>query len=67
MEEFAHAGENVVRLVAHPFDVRMEIENVYLLGAFNAEPTGRATGCRALPRSSSGRGGSGLRVLCAMP
>jgi hypothetical protein len=41
VEEFAHAGENVVRLVAHPFDVRMEIENVYLLGAFNAEPTGR--------------------------
>jgi hypothetical protein len=31
-------GRNQIRLIAHPFDVRMELENVYLLGDFAAVP-----------------------------
>ncbi len=32
----ARAGENVITLTGKPFDVRMELENVYLRGGFSA-------------------------------
>lgn len=32
----ARMGENVVRIEARPFNVRMEVENIYLLGNFSA-------------------------------
>ena len=38
VEQWARAGENVVRIVGRPFDVRMELENVYLLGNFAVTP-----------------------------
>jgi len=31
----AHPGENVIKLTGRPFDVRMELENVYLRGNFS--------------------------------
>ena len=34
IERLAVAGENTVTIAAHPFDVRMELENIYLLGNF---------------------------------
>lgn len=34
----AKAGENVVRIAGRPFDVRMELENIYVRGAFSATP-----------------------------
>jgi len=33
-----HAGENTVTLQASPFDVRMELENVYIRGDFTVQP-----------------------------
>lgn len=33
-------GRNEVRITAHPFDVHMELENIYLTGAFAAAPAG---------------------------
>jgi hypothetical protein len=36
--EAVHTGTNHVRLIGRPFDVRMELENVYLIGEFAAEP-----------------------------
>ena len=32
---FARQGENVIKITGQPFDVRMELENVYLRGKFN--------------------------------
>jgi len=38
VEAAARVGENVVTISAHPFDVRMELENIYLRGRFTVEP-----------------------------
>ncbi|MDW8356052.1 MAG: hypothetical protein RMK57_16135 [Bryobacterales bacterium] len=35
IEHAVRTGENVVQILAQPFDVRMELENVYLLGNFS--------------------------------
>ena len=37
----AHVGVNEVRLAAAPFDVRMELENIYLRGNFTVEAAGK--------------------------
>ncbi len=34
----AHPGENEVRIIGRPFDVRMELENIYVRGKFALEP-----------------------------
>lgn len=34
-------GENIVRVSGRPFDVRMELENIYLLGNFSVQPAGK--------------------------
>ncbi len=34
----AKVGENIVKISAHPFDVRMELENIYLRGNFSVVP-----------------------------
>ena len=36
---FARQGENVIKITGQPFDVRMELENVYLRGKFNVTPS----------------------------
>jgi hypothetical protein len=38
IERFAHVGTNEIRISAHPFDVKMELENIYLRGRFSLEP-----------------------------
>ena len=38
IEKAAKAGDNTITISAHPFDVRMELENVYLRGNFKLEP-----------------------------
>ena len=38
IEKAAKAGENSITIAANPFDVRMELENVFLLGKFKVEP-----------------------------
>lgn len=37
VEKLVRIGENVVTVTAQPFDVRMELENVYLRGRFTVE------------------------------
>jgi hypothetical protein len=39
MGRLARYGVNEVRLVGRPFDVKMELENVYIRGNFSLEPT----------------------------
>ncbi|MBS1877317.1 MAG: hypothetical protein JSU00_29165 [Acidobacteria bacterium] len=41
VEKAAREGENVIVVTGRPFDVRMELENVFLLGAFKVEPQSR--------------------------
>jgi hypothetical protein len=36
--QLLRAGENTVRLAAAPFDLRMELENIYLRGEFSVRP-----------------------------
>ncbi|MGA9363492.1 MAG: glycosyl hydrolase [Bacteroidota bacterium] len=43
----ARPGVNEVRLVGRPFDVKMELENVYIRGNFSLEPT--KSGFRIVP------------------
>jgi len=38
VEELVTAGENVIEVRGRPFDVRMELENVYIRGSFSLEP-----------------------------
>ncbi len=38
VEQWVRPGENVVKITGRPFDVRMELENIYLLGNFTATP-----------------------------
>ncbi|HZT28341.1 MAG TPA: glycosyl hydrolase [Bryobacteraceae bacterium] len=38
IEGAARTGENTITVAAHPFDVRMELENVYLRGHFKVNP-----------------------------
>ncbi len=44
-----HPGENSIHLVAKPFDVRQEIDQIYLLGDFRLRPA--AQGFHLVPRS----------------
>jgi hypothetical protein len=37
IEKLAKPGENTVTIAARPFDVRMELENIYLLGRFQVK------------------------------
>jgi len=60
MDGMVHRGENLVVLKGRPFDVRMELENVYIRGDFGVEPTGRGfrlVGARSLDFGSWGRQG----------
>ena len=41
IEKAAKPGENTVTISGHPFDVRMELENIYLRGNFKLEALGR--------------------------
>jgi hypothetical protein len=41
IEKAAKAGANTITIAAHPFDVRMELENVYLSGNFKVEAEDR--------------------------
>ncbi len=41
VDKLAKAGENTVRVVGQPFDVRMELENIYLRGSFAVQPAAR--------------------------
>lgn len=43
---YLKAGENTVRVVGSPFDVRMELENLYLRGNFSVEPEERGFSIR---------------------
>lgn len=38
IERQSHAGENLIRISGRPFDVKMELENIYLRGNFRVEP-----------------------------
>ena len=38
VEKLARSGENTVTVKARPFDVRMELENIYLRGNFSVNP-----------------------------
>jgi len=44
---FVRTGANLIRISAHPFDVRMELENIYLRGDFAVDKT--AQGFRLSP------------------
>jgi hypothetical protein len=46
VEKLLRTGENTVRLVASPFNIRMELENIYLRGNFavNTDPKGFTVG-----------------------
>ncbi|MBI1792157.1 MAG: hypothetical protein HYR60_31930 [Acidobacteria bacterium] len=35
VEKWARVGENIIRIAGRPFDVRMELENIYLRGNFS--------------------------------
>ncbi len=39
IEKQARLGENTVRVTASPFDVNMELENIYVRGAFSVKPS----------------------------
>jgi hypothetical protein len=54
IERYAKIGENVVKLAARPFDVSMELENIYLRGRFFVEAT--AKGFRLEGRGKLGFG-----------
>ncbi|MEO8659006.1 MAG: glycosyl hydrolase [Bryobacteraceae bacterium] len=41
IEKLAHEGENTVSITAAPFDVRMELENIYIRGNFSVRPEGK--------------------------
>lgn len=41
VEKLAQPGWNEVKISAAPFDVKMELENIYLRGDFAVEPAGR--------------------------
>jgi hypothetical protein len=41
VEKVARVGENVVAITAQPFDVRMELENIYVRGNFTVEPAAK--------------------------
>ncbi len=41
IEKLVRRGENSVTVGARPFDVKMELENIYLRGAFRVEPAAK--------------------------
>ena len=41
VEKLARTGANEIRIAAAPFDVKMELENIYLRGQFAVEATGK--------------------------
>lgn len=41
VEDAARTGENVVEVRGRPFDVRMELENIYVRGHFSLEPAAK--------------------------
>jgi hypothetical protein len=47
-------GENIITVRGQPFDVRMELENLYLLGAFGIVPGARGFSLGAAPKLSLG-------------
>jgi hypothetical protein len=47
VEKLLEVGENTVRLVASPFDVHMELENIYLRGNFSLEADRQGFSLRA--------------------
>ena len=50
----AHTGINTITVSGHPFDVRMELENIYLRGNFRAVPVERGFRLTAPASLSSG-------------
>lgn len=49
IQSLARPGENLVRVSGRPFDVRMELENIYLRGDFSVDKAPR--GYRIAPRT----------------
>jgi hypothetical protein len=47
VRQLLQAGENTVCLAASPFDVRMELENIYLRGDFSVQPGAQGFSLRA--------------------
>lgn len=47
IEQWVRPGENAVTIKGQPFDVRMELENIYLLGNFAAAPAEKGFRLRA--------------------
>jgi hypothetical protein len=54
IEKLARVGENFITIVGQPFDVQMELENVYLRGNFGVEPATK--GFRLTPPREVGFG-----------
>ena len=50
VEPLLKIGENTVRLIGMPFDVHMELENIYIRGDFTVQPEERGFSLRA-PRT----------------
>jgi hypothetical protein len=46
IQNLVRNGRNEVKIVGHPFDVRMELENIYILGDFQLIPEGRGFSIR---------------------
>lgn len=53
---FLHEGRNTITLLARPFDVRQEIDQIYLLGDFATQPAD--PGFRLVPENAALRLGS---------
>jgi len=49
VENLVKVGENTVRIVGSPFQVRMELENIYLRGSFAVIPAERGFSIHAAP------------------
>jgi len=54
VDKLLRVGQNTVRLVASPFDVHMELENIYIRGNFALEPQEQGFSIRAARRPDFG-------------
>lgn len=54
IEKYARTGENTVTVTAAPFDVRMELENIYIRGNFSATPSDKGFVAGAPPKLGFG-------------
>ncbi|MBI3694157.1 MAG: hypothetical protein HY238_04875, partial [Acidobacteria bacterium] len=54
IEKLARTGENMVQIAGRPFDVRMELENIYLRGSFTVAVAERGFRLSAPPKLEFG-------------